>query len=191
MARPTTKLQEIERAALRLFAAHGLLQVTTKDIAREAKCAEGALYRHYTSKNELAWALFQREVETFSSQLTAVWFVAGSFRKKLRAGIELFYRFFDKDPVLFSFILLTQHDFPKEKKLRPDLNPDNLVVSFIKEGMKQGEFRVEDPETTAAMIQGLVYQPAMLHAKGRLKGSMTSRVDQVTQACLQVLNSKS
>ena len=58
MARPAVKKQIIEETAIRLFATQGLARTTTKDIAREASVAEGALYRHWPSKDAMAWALF-------------------------------------------------------------------------------------------------------------------------------------
>jgi AcrR family transcriptional regulator len=188
MARPTKKLQDIESTAIRLFANRGLAQVTIKDIARQANCAEGALYRHYPSKEEMAWRLFRREVEDFTSKLRALWSTRASFTQKLHDGIDLFYTFFDENPVLFSFILLTQHDFPPEKKLRPQFNPDQLALQFVREGIKKRDFKILDAALGAAMLLGLVLHPPTMHAKGKLKGSMKNRVDEITDACLKVLN---
>lgn len=190
MARPVTKLQDIEETAIRLFARHGLAQVTIKDIAREAHCAEGSLYRHYRSKEEMAWSLFKREVEAFASRMRPVWFQQGSFPQKLKSGIHLFYTFFDEDPTAFSFILLAQHDFPAGKKLDPAFSPENLVLYFIREGIQAGAFGIRDAELGAAMVLGLVLEPAILHAKGKLKGTMASRVEAVSEACLKVLKGK-
>ena len=39
-------------AAIKLFATYGINQVTIKDIAKEADCAEAALYKHYSSKEQ-------------------------------------------------------------------------------------------------------------------------------------------
>ncbi len=48
----------VERAALELFAANGFDGVSIADIATAAGVSQGALYRHYASKDELAWTLF-------------------------------------------------------------------------------------------------------------------------------------
>jgi AcrR family transcriptional regulator len=187
MARPITKLPQIERTAIRLFASHGLSQVTIKDIAREAKCAEGALYRHYKSKEEMAWALFKREVEEFSKKVAPVWFGEGSFAGRLEKGIQLFYKFFDEDPLTFGFILLSQHDFPSNKKLDPNLNPDHLVLKFVREGIRAGAFRVDEAGLAAAMVLGAVLEPATHHATGKLRGRMQPRSKTVADACLKIL----
>ncbi|HJZ17361.1 MAG TPA: helix-turn-helix domain-containing protein, partial [Stellaceae bacterium] len=49
---------KVERAAVELFAANGFDGVSIADIATAAGVSQGALYRHYPSKEELAWALF-------------------------------------------------------------------------------------------------------------------------------------
>lgn len=187
MSRPTTKRKDIEATALRLFATHGLSQVTIKDIAREAKCAEGALYRHYASKEELAWSLFKREVEHFAGRVREVWFQPGSCVDKLKRGIRLFCRFFDEDPIAFSFILLSQYDFPHERKINPDLNPDQLLLFFIREGIKRKEFRASDPALASALILGMVLQPATMIVQGKLQGTMISKSPQIIQGCLKIL----
>ncbi len=190
MARPTTKLKSIEAAALKLFATKGLGQVTIKDIAREAGCTEGALYRHYTSKDEMAWALFTREVEKFGAKLREVVQGPGTFAKRVRKGVAVFYRFFDEDTTAFSFVLLSQHNFPRGRELNPDLNPNNLVIRFIEEGVKKGKFGIRDAALGAAMVRGLVLQPAIMHATGRFKYPMSAKVDDVSDACLKVLQTK-
>ena len=50
----------VERAALELFAAKSFDGVSVADIAAAAGVSQGALYRHYSSKDDLAWILFSR-----------------------------------------------------------------------------------------------------------------------------------
>jgi hypothetical protein len=61
------------------------------------------------------------------------------------------------------------------------------VFDFVGEGAKKGEFQSRNPELTASMLLGMVLQPATLRATGRLKGRMSDRTDEVTEACLRVL----
>jgi AcrR family transcriptional regulator len=49
---------KVERAAVDLFAANGFDGVSIADIAAAAGVSQGALYRHYASKEELRWTLF-------------------------------------------------------------------------------------------------------------------------------------
>ncbi len=175
---------------MRLFAARGITGITIKNIAAEAGCAEGALYRHYSGKEELAWRLFQREVESFGARVRALWKGSRSIAKKLEEGIELFYRFFDEDPDLFSFILLSQHNFPVHKKLRKDLNPETLVFELVEEAKSSGQFKIEDTRLGAAMLYGLVLEPATLVAEKKLKGPLSRYIPEVTKAAFRMLGGK-
>ncbi len=172
---------------MRLFASRGLMGITIKDIAAEAGCAEGALYRHYSGKEDLAWRLFQREVEAFGKRIRLVWDGPGSYAKKLKAGIELFYRFFDEEPDLFSFILLSQHHFSSDKKLKKSLSPVALVFQFIEDAWKSGELEIEDPKLGAAMLLGIVLQPATLVAEKKMKGPLLPYTSVVTKAAMRLL----
>ncbi|MBI2485884.1 MAG: TetR/AcrR family transcriptional regulator [Deltaproteobacteria bacterium] len=188
MTKPITKLKSIEDTAIRLFAFKGIKQVTIKDIAKKAECSEGALYRHYTGKDEMARKLYSREVEKFGATLKAVLKGKGTFSARLKSAVELFYSFFDEDPLTFTFILLSEYNFPVEQKVAFDANPYKLVFEFIEEGVKNGEFGIRDPKLGAAMVLGLVLQPATLRASGRLgRTRMSEKTHEVVEACLRVL----
>ncbi len=114
MARPITKLNAIEDTAISLFAARGIKEVTIRDIARQAGCSEGALYRHFVSKDEMAWLLYKREVEKLGAVLADILNQDGTFSERLRKSVDLFYTFFDQHPDKFKFILLSEYKFPIE-----------------------------------------------------------------------------
>ena len=61
---------KIERAALKLFVNEGVDAATTREIAEEAGVSEGALYRHYKGKDELALALFMETHNRLGTMLT-------------------------------------------------------------------------------------------------------------------------
>jgi AcrR family transcriptional regulator len=144
MARPVRKLEDIEAAAIRLFAERGVGRVTTKEIAREAGCAEGALYRHYAGMDEMAWRLFKREVEKFGRTLKEILEQDISYSERIHQSVSFFYRFFDKDPVTFRFILLSEHQFPLPQKIDRKFNPDTLVFEFVRKGVRDGIFHIRE-----------------------------------------------
>ena len=187
MSRPITKLENIEKAAMELFSQKGLAAVTIKDIAQKAGCAEGALYRHYASKENMAYELHKRELKKFGIKLGKVFESQGSYSEKLKKGVEVFYRFFDEDKTTFSYVLLSQHNFPERESLSSEYNPIDLVIRFVEDGVKAGEFKIEDSRLGAYMIIGLFMQPLSMHIYERLEGLMVDRIEEISNCCLKVL----
>lgn len=188
MSKPITKLESIEKTAIQLFASYGIKQVTIKEIASKSKCSEGALYRHYKSKEEMAWELYKREVEIFGKKLRNILNCGHAFPDKLGSAVELFYKLFDEDQTKFSFILLSKYNFSKSRKIDPGLNPFNLVTDLIKIAVKKNEINIDNPELYSAMILGLVLQPPTFVVSKRIKGKIGNTADTVTRSCLKVLN---
>ena len=190
MSKPITKLESIEKTAIQLFASYGIKQVTIKEIASKSKCSEGALYRHYKSKEEMAWELYKREVEIFGKKLRNILNCGLAFPDKLGSAVELFYKLFDEDQTKFSFILLSKYNFSKSRKIDPGLNPFNLVTDLIKIAVKRNEINIDNTELYSAMILGLVLQPPTFVVSKRIKGKIGNTADAVTRSCLKVLNYK-
>jgi len=189
MGRPAVKKKLIDEAAIKLFATKGLAGTVIKDIAREAGVTEGALYRHYKSKNEMAWKLFSGETETFSQELKSILFDAKKGNSdQLEAGIRFLYGYYEEHPIRFSFILLTQHDFPEEKLLNEEQNPIDMVTRFIDSVLTDKAKKQLDSKLTAAMIMGLLLQPIVMHRYGRIEESPLSMVGEVISACRKIVS---
>jgi AcrR family transcriptional regulator len=61
--RDGTKTKEtIDSTAMRLFVEKGIAETTVREIATAAGIAEGTLYRHYPSKEELSWSVTSRRL---------------------------------------------------------------------------------------------------------------------------------
>jgi len=187
MGRPVEKKLDIENAAIRLFATKGLARTTIKDIAGEAGVTEGALYRHYAGKNEMAWQLFCQELELFSSELGTKMFEAGaSVVQRLEQSVRFIFSYYRKKPVQFAFIMLTQHGFPEEKILDEDANPNDMAERFVAAGIKAGNIPAMNPALTAGLVLGLVLQTLVMHRYDRL--DMTDEVvGEVVEAAKRVL----
>ena len=68
----TDTRDRIEKAAIRLFVEKGVTETSVRDIARAVDISEGALYRHFVSKDELVWAVFERHYVAFAGRLDAL-----------------------------------------------------------------------------------------------------------------------
>ena len=99
----------IEQAAVQLFVEKGVAETTIKDIARAVGLSEGALYRHFDSKDELVWKAFERHYVAFAATLRQLAESEPTARGKIAAMIRGFCRAHDENPTLFKFLLFVQH----------------------------------------------------------------------------------
>ncbi len=176
----------ITRTALKLFVAKGITETTVRDIATAAGVAEGTLYRHFDSKEELAWELFHTNYTAFALELDRLQQGYDSLKEKLSAMIRQFCTFFDRDPVLFSYLLLAQH--AQLKKVTPEMETAVTVVQkVIAQGMARREVPEGNVELAAAMVLGVVLQVAVFKAYGRITQNLSDLGDLLTAACWRVL----
>ena len=163
---PDTR-QRIERAAIALFAAKGVDATTTKDIAAEVGISEGAIYRHFRSKDELTWHLFSTHYTDLARHIDAVMADTQGLAGRIERTVELFCGLFDREPELFAFILLSQHG--QLGRVTDDMpTPVESLRRMFQDGLDRGECRGTDPDLMAAMALGLVTQPATFAIYGRI-----------------------
>jgi len=188
MARPARKKGDIEEAAIELFASRGLAGTKVRDIAERAGVTEGALYRHYPGKNEMAARLFSREVERFSKGLSAALYEGeGVFAARVRRAVEYIYGYYGDHPMRFAFILMTQHGFPGRRLLQERFNPNDMVIEFVRRAMDAGEIPDGDAVLAAGLVMGAVMQPVVMHWNGRTGASPTEAAGEVARACMRIL----
>ncbi|MDL2226074.1 TetR/AcrR family transcriptional regulator [Deltaproteobacteria bacterium OttesenSCG-928-M10] len=176
------KKETIERAAMELFARYGFAGATIKDIAGLAGVTEGALYRHYSGKEELAAALFDRELSAIHDSLARSLAEPGAPANKLRAVIEYIYGRYHDDPWPLLFVILNfQH-------LQGDSRPDekkhiyDYVTQYITK-LFRGRPGHRDLEFLATLVTGLVIQPVIFHYYGRLPRHPLEYVDEIWRSC--------
>ena len=136
----TDTRDRIERAAVRLFVEKGVAETTVRDIARAVDMSEGALYRHFVSKEELVWAVFERHYVEFAGRLDGLAKSETTARGKLAAMIRGFCHAHDEDPTLFRFLLFVQHG-QLSRLASGTPTPVDAVRTVIERGMASHEFR--------------------------------------------------
>lgn len=174
---------KVEKAALDLFAERGVDGVSIAEIALSAGVAQGALYRHYPSKDELAWTLFSAAYLRTGAELDEIRTRQLDFRSGVAAMVGHFCRLYDSDPALFRFMLIAQHD------LLPRIGPEQrtpveAVTDAVADGIRAGEVEKVDPAAAAAIIMGIVLQTAVFHIYGRLRGPLSGWAPDLARAAI-------
>jgi len=182
---PDTR-DRIEREALALFAAKGVYATTTKDIAAAVGISEGAIYRHFRSKDELAWHLFSTHYFALAEAIDRVAAEAGALGDRIERTVGLFCTLFDRDADLFAFILLSQHG--QLGRIGPGMpNPVESLRRMFQAAIDAGECPGDDPDLMTAMALGLVTQPATFSIYGRLKRPMSELAPTLARAVKAVV----
>jgi len=178
----------MEDAAIGLFATRGLAGTTIKDIATQAGVTEGALYRHYAGKNEMAWQLYCREVRAFTSQMSPILAKPGAtLAERLTEGVKFIYQYYRKQPDSLVFVLLTRQSFPSQYLTDAGIDPDGMIVGFLQSEMTGRAITKADATLLMALVRGAVLEPIYMHRYGKLKTHPTKLAGQVAAACLRIL----
>ena len=173
----------IDRAALDLFAAKGVDGVSIAEIAAAADASQGALYRHYRSKDELAERLFSLAYRRTGSELAALATAEIGFAARIGAMVTHFCALYDHDAALFRFMLIAQHDLlPRVDGEGP--TPVAVIETAIIDAVAGGEIAVVDPAIGAAAIMGIVLQTALFHVYGRIPGPLLARAPALARAAI-------
>jgi AcrR family transcriptional regulator len=177
----------IERAALELFVEKGVTATTIRDIAHAARVAEGALYRHYASKDDLVWGLFSTHYTALAATLDALQRDARGGKAKIAAMLEGCCRLFESDRTLFTFLLLVQHG--QLGKVTAEMTtPVNLFRDVVAAAMQKGEFAPGDPEAVTALLLGLLLQSATFIIYGRIRQPLDALAPRIVAAAMAVID---
>lgn len=188
MGRPVKFKDAIYQAASRLFGEKGLDGTSIRQIAEIAGVSEAALYRHWDGKLDLAWEVFRSGLTALNDNLREHVKFDRSPLDAIRSAVECFYRLFDDNYRLFSFVLLHQHDLWTRME-----NEDESPVRFWFDLMARYADRLPEqerqaPDVMAAITLGIVLQPAVAAVYGRPTPPMVNQSDLVARAVCRVLH---
>lgn len=178
---------KILRSSLELFVDKGIAATTTREIASRAEISEGAIYRHFESKDEIAFELFKSIHIRLADMIHDVAESSDDFETKVLAIVTTYVHLADEDPLLFAYHLRFQHLFFHRFGERKRPNPVDNVEKIIAEAMTAGDMPQGDPVLMGAMALGIVMQPSVHRTYGRLEDNLSGHIDRFTASVLAVL----
>jgi AcrR family transcriptional regulator len=178
--------EKIEQVTLALFAEKGVDRTTIGDIARAAGIAEGTIYRHYPSKEELVWQLFSRHYLSLAERLDRLQAARQGLRAKLAAMVGLFCSLYEQDPDMFRFLLLVQHG-QLERVTAEMQTPVTVLKAAIEAAVTRGEIPRQDAQVATAIVLGIVLQVAVFRVYGRIGRPLGGFAEQLTESAWRAL----
>lgn len=181
-----TKLPSILRAAIHLFVKNGIDRTTIEEIAKKAHVAEGALYRHFKSKDDVAWYLFSTHLSQFTTELMAKVLAERDLDSRMRKFVSECFSAFDRDRDLFTFLILTEH---RELKKYPAsyMHPGHVAVKIIEDAQKEGTVGPAEPYLLAALIIGAMIRVCVVRLYGRINKDPKEYSPQVADSLVALL----
>lgn len=182
----TATRQRIQDAALRLFVEHGVTETSIRDLAAAAGIAEGTLYRHYPSKDELVRDLFVTNYAAFGRRLAEALAAADDLAGQIEAAVRAFCRFYDEQPDMFRFLMLTQHQ-ALPRVARNAGNPAELLQRALADGIAARAIGIADAGLATSIVLGILVQSAVSIVYGRIAPPLSRHAGALAAACWRAL----
>jgi AcrR family transcriptional regulator len=180
---------KILRAALDVFVAQGFDAATTRQIAAAVGLSEGAIYRHFPSKDSIGAELFLDIHRAMTALIDEAAALPVPFHKRVSATVTGYCRLADEDWPLFRFHLLQLHRFLHLWQ-DGDGDPVTSTARLIQSGMDEGAIPQGNAELLAGMALGVILQVAQNKAYGRFDGPLSDLVAAFTVAIMAVVTAR-
>lgn len=139
---------EIIEAAGKILTASGVSGLTIKNLAKEMKFSESAIYRHFKSKEDIIVAMLEYLAQMMEDRLTRVVQTNDSPKDKFRALFQSQFKFFSERPY--------------------------FVVAVFSDGLMKGEGRINDAIFKIMAIKMRCLMPLIM--EGQQKGVYTNAI---------------
>lgn len=148
---------KIDACAIALFVAKGTKGTSIRDIVADVGITEGAFYRHYKSKDSLIQSLFLQPYLALTEQIRTILNQGNNLLDSLFSLTKFMCERIDQEPVLFEYLLLTQHNIlncvPKDAD-----TPFTVLQTFFKPFENDNRYKVTDSTFTTTIYLGMIIQ---------------------------------
>ncbi|NPA81856.1 MAG: TetR/AcrR family transcriptional regulator [Epsilonproteobacteria bacterium] len=149
------KKEKILKIAAKYFAKHGFDSTSLDHIAKEAKITKAAIYYHFKDKASLYEEVLNKRLKILNIFLQEELKNKKDPKERLKTYIITFGEFLNENG---CFAAILAHEFADNGKNMPKSsvkllsNTLGTVTSILNEGIKQKEFKMENPMAIQLMI---------------------------------------
>lgn len=149
--------ENIVNAALMTFSKYGYDRTRMDDVAEAAKVSKGRLYLYFKNKEELFYAISERNIAELKQQLSTLF----TGKENLKSSSENFYENFhsnnttDLEKVFFEIIAESSRNLKLRKMLYEQrIKIFDVVIEYLNSQMQRG--LIKKDTNTKAIASGLV-----------------------------------
>lgn len=149
--------QKIINATLAIAATKGFEQTTTAEIAREAGVAEGSIYNHFRTKDDLLIHMVEQYASSFMRLLEEAIGEEKTATAKLKRLISFHIQFFTQEGNIFQVVFgrTPGTKVQMARVIRIVVAPYTAILQkIITEGIDRKEFRKMNPQVASSFLLG-------------------------------------
>ena len=154
--------QRILDAAQRLLETGGLARLTTKELAHTADCAEGTLFKHFRSKEDIVLAVVMENAPRFRNAVSQSRRTSRPIQKNLAEIALACIRFSEKLIPLGASLLGDAALLQRRRRLEPGRGPKEafqLIADYVAQEQAAGRIDVRaEPASVALLLFGPCFQ---------------------------------
>lgn len=179
MSRLTTEERQamIIDEAIKIIHTGGYQALSIREIAKQVKISEPAIYRHFLNKEDIILGILNRMLE-FDLLLNNNIAAAKSARQKIRQFVLFHFEFLQKNhemtSVLFSEEMYNQSEILKKRLMYIIKKRKELLKSILDEAKNSGELIDVDTNELLSIVLGVI---RMIVMEWRLSNFSFSLVD--------------
>lgn len=174
---------QIMDAAVHLVAHQGIDGTSIRQIARAAGVTDGALYRHFASKNDLCLQAYGAIVDEMAAYKEKIVDAPVPLNAKIHEWVRVSYAYFDRYPDAFAYVLLTEHQLPPGWEDFTS-RQGRLLLAMLAD--------MDDPPTRPDLVyshfSGVLLNIPRLIREGKLPGPAQQYSDEVARLLWLILN---
>jgi AcrR family transcriptional regulator len=180
---PQKKMDLVIHAARKLFVEKGYYGISIPEIVKASGVSVGAIYLHFSNKENLAVVIYQRTMEEFLVLFNERLAGKVSAREKLQAFAELVFEIAEEDPEMMQYMLtVRQGTCPAFSLPLCSTEPFREVQQFVAAGVVSGEIRPGDCLLAAVSYTGVILRAVDLRLQGVLQNPLFEISDELIES---------
>lgn len=147
--------EQIIAASRQIFSRFGFKKTTMDEIAQGVRKGKSSIYYYYSSKEDIYKAVIEKEASIIRDELTKAIGNVQDPIEKLKTYVTVRMRTFHNMANFYEAIkneFLTHLDFVNKVREKYDKEEMQMVEGFLKEGVVQKQFIVDNTELAAIAI---------------------------------------
>lgn len=176
-ATAVANLMRIVSATLALAERGSFHEMSMRDLSRESGLSLGALYAYIEDKSGLLDLMLDGVTDAVERVLIEpeepTLGAAATPRARLERFIDRHVRLTEAMPAWFAFAYMEARAFGPQARARvkaAEMQTETLILDILQAGCAQGDFQIQDPVMTAALIKPLLQDWYLKRWKYRARG---------------------